>query len=116
MPLFPGKRKRDSDLLEVMREMETRDSVFLETMREMEEAHMDVLRQELDQRERCFQMLLAHDVQEAEAREREFALRREEVAEARRQQEAFQQGFLAVLNRLVQVLDKRDSPVPPPLD
>ncbi|KAL2081029.1 hypothetical protein ACEWY4_022882 [Coilia grayii] len=110
------KRKRDSDLLEVMRQMEKRESVILETMQEMEEAHLDILRQELDQRERYFQMLLAHNAQEAKAREREFALRREEAAEARRQQEAFQQGFLAALTQLVQVLDKKDSPVMPPLD
>lgn len=99
-----------------MREMEKRDSIFLETVQEMEEAHIDILRQELEQRERYYQMLMAHDAQEAEARERELALRREEAAEARRQQETFQQGFLAVLNRLVQVLDKRDTPVTQPLD
>lgn len=54
----------------------------------------------------------------AKAREREFALRKEEVAEARRQQEAFQQGFLSTLSQLVQVLDKRrdSQPVAPPLD
>ncbi|KAG5283680.1 hypothetical protein AALO_G00044760 [Alosa alosa] len=111
-----GKRKRDSELQDVVREMEKRDAIFLETMQEMEEAHIDILRQELDQRERHYQMLIAHDAREAEAREREFTLRREEAAESRRQQEAFQQGFLNVLNRLVQVLDKTDSPVTPPLD
>ncbi|XP_062859573.1 zinc finger protein with KRAB and SCAN domains 2 isoform X2 [Trichomycterus rosablanca] len=100
-----GKRKRDAD--------------FLELMREMEENNLEMLRREYEQRERYLQLLLEHDAQEAAVREREFALRQEEAAETRRQQEAFQQGFLSILDRLVQVLDGRNSKTPPkspPLD
>ncbi|XP_072556397.1 uncharacterized protein [Paramormyrops kingsleyae] len=96
------KRKRDPD--------------FLEAIREMTERSSDVLWQGYEQRERYFQLLIDHDAQEAAQREREFAVLREEAAEARQQQNAFQQGFLAIFDRLVQVLDKRNAPTAPSLD
>ncbi|KAG7324728.1 hypothetical protein KOW79_011044 [Hemibagrus wyckioides] len=92
-----GKRKRDGEVLEVMRQLE--------------EEQMEALRRDYEQRERHFQLLLQH------IRE-EFSVRREEAARARRQQRDFQQGVLTLLTQLVHVLGGRNLPSSssPPLD
>ncbi|GAA6077575.1 uncharacterized protein LOC113634802, partial [Tachysurus ichikawai] len=92
-----GKRKRDGDVLEVMRQLE--------------EEQMEALRQDYEQRERHFQLLLQHIKEEV-------TVRQEEAARARRQQGEFQQGVLTLLTQLVHVLAGRNVPSSssPPLD
>ncbi|MCI4384646.1 hypothetical protein PGIGA_G00041190 [Pangasianodon gigas] len=91
----PGKRKRDGDVLEVMRQLE--------------EEQMEGLRRDYEQRERHFQLLLQHIKEE-------FSVRQEEAAQARRQQREFQQAVLTLLHQLVHVLSSRTAPSSPPLD
>ncbi|XP_051990174.1 uncharacterized protein LOC127649210 [Xyrauchen texanus] len=83
----PGKRKRDALVM------------ALKEMREMEEARQ---REANAAMERFLQMMEEQESREAAARARELAEHREEAAEARRQQAAFQQSFLALFAKLVE--------------
>ncbi|XP_052408638.1 uncharacterized protein LOC127953431 [Carassius gibelio] len=83
-----GKRKRDSD--------------FLDALREMEDANRAVLQRGQEQRDEYMKLLLESQAEEREMRRQELAFLQSEARESRHQQRDFQAGFLSVLGEFVQ--------------
>ncbi|KAG5854938.1 hypothetical protein ANANG_G00043370 [Anguilla anguilla] len=97
-----GKRKRDAD--------------FLDALRDMDEANRAVLQGGQEQRDQYTQLLLESQAEEREMRRQELAFLQSEAEETRQLQRDFQDGFLHVLGQLAQSLSQRNSHTAPPRD
>lgn len=93
-----GKRRRDSD--------------FLDALRDMEDANRAVLQRGQEQRDQYMQLLLESQAEEREMRRQELAFLQSEAEETRR----FQRDFLSALGQLAQSLSQSNSHTAPPLD
>jgi len=93
-----GKRRRDSD--------------FLDALRDMEDANRAVLQRGQEQRDQYMQLLLESQAEEREMRRQELAFLQSEAEETR----SFQRDFLSVLGQLAQSLSQSNSHTAPPLD
>ncbi|KAK7138387.1 hypothetical protein R3I94_013872 [Phoxinus phoxinus] len=87
-----GKRKRDSD--------------FLDALRDMEDANRAALQLGQEQCDKYMQLLLESQAEEREMRRQELAFLQSEAEESRRQQRDFQAGFLSVLGQFAQSFKK----------
>ncbi|XP_056098526.1 zinc finger and SCAN domain-containing protein 29-like [Rhinichthys klamathensis goyatoka] len=87
-----GKRKRDCD--------------FLDALRDMEDSNRTALQLGQEQRDKYMQLLLESQAEEREMRRQELAFLQSEAEESRRQQRDFQAGFLSVLGQFAQSFKK----------
>ncbi|KAG5844062.1 hypothetical protein ANANG_G00157450 [Anguilla anguilla] len=90
-----GKRKRDADLLDALRDMDN--------------ANRAVLQRGQEQRDQYTQLLFEHQAKERELRRQELAFLQSEAEETRLLWRDFQDGFLSVLGQLAQSLSQRNS-------